>query len=825
MADQILTPQRLINGDKDLQTIEDFMKIKDETITTRFGDEIMTMNGLQEEVKKSGGYFKRYATLAAANADLANIPVDAVVKVTSATNGGDYEKVSAGATSLTKSPYDPVETAKLDATTKANAAEANAKAYASSNDGATRYGSSAFYEAKYYNGNGLGLASANAASTDLIPVKAGDNVSVFAKVSSSTYPAILVYNSSGTFVRAVVPSVFSTPTETITTIEADGFVRSQWMGLPLTDKDGVAKVVINEGSKRFIPSDGAASNPVIAAKAEKIEVTTKANAAEANAKAYVNSNDGATRYDSSAFYEAKYYNGNGLGLASANAASTDLIPVKAGDKVNVFTKVSSGSTVYPAILVYDSAGTFVRSVVPSVFSIPTETITIIEADGFVRSQWMGTPLTDKDGVAKVVINDGSKRFLTDALLPNAAAPLLAVKADKYQAANIDTSSIVLGSVDYYGLETASNLQARSPVFKLNAGDVVEISRPEGSAFRFGWNTSSTDIVPFHHGLFAAGTTYQFTIESGLEFVRFVFRKNPESEITEADLVLIKSQTVIKVNDKVVYTTDLVEAVGKLEARIDNEPVHAFNSNFRASSEATGGLVSFIDDDGKAEVYTVLSPLYKSLNVPFASAIVTSLIGTAGRMTLAQLKELAADTYNFETMNHTFSHANLRDITAPEIHDQIKQAKRWLRDNGFLDDGFILPYGGDNALVRKIVAQYYHSCYDFSNNNTGFLTFDNIQNALINRTDFGVSETRLADHKAIIDNISVNGGWVVITTHVLNHAYWDENSAADLTELINYIRAKGCKIVKPRDGFQVMGNLVENDSGFKIAANGKIIGAS
>lgn len=108
MADQILTPQRLINGDKDLQTIEDFMKIKDETITTRFGDEIMTMNGLQEEVKKSGGYFKRYATLAAANADIANIPVDGVVKVTSAVGGGDYERVSEDATSLTKSPHDPV---------------------------------------------------------------------------------------------------------------------------------------------------------------------------------------------------------------------------------------------------------------------------------------------------------------------------------------------------------------------------------------------------------------------------------------------------------------------------------------------------------------------------------------------------------------------------------------------------------------------------------------------------------------------------------------------------------------------------------------------
>lgn len=567
----------------------------------------------------------------------------------------------------------------------------------------------------------------------------------------------------------------------------------------------------------------------------KADATTKANAAEANAKAYVNSNDGATRYASSAFYEAKYYNVNGLGTASANAAATDLIPVKLGDKVSVFTKVSSST--YAAILVYNSAGTFVRAVVPSVFSTPTETTTIIEADGFVRSQWMAgsTPLTDKDGVAKVVINEGSKRFLTDALLPAAAASLLAVKADKYQAANIDTSSIVLGSVDYYGLETASNLRARLPVFKLSAGDVVEISRPVGSTFQFGNNSAETEKVPFINTYFRAATSYKFTIENGLEYVRIAFRKTPESEITALNLETIKSQVVIKVNDKVIYGSDLKNVSKRLETRIvnletrivnlENEPVHSLTSNFRTSSEAVGGLVSFIDDDGKAELYTVLSPLYKSLNIPFASAIIPDRVGTTGYMTLAQLKELAADTYNFETMNHTFSHQNLTGLTAPEIHDQVQKAKRWLRDNGFLDDGFALPYGGDNALVRKIVAQYYNSCYDFGNDSKLFLTFDNIQNALIKRTDFGISATRLADHKAIIDNISANGGWVVITTHVLNVGYWDSNSAADLTELINYIKSKNCKIVTPRDGFQVMGNLVENDSGFKIAANGKIIGAS
>ena len=113
MADQPVTREKLINADKDVQVIEDFIKKpKDETVTTRFGDEIMTLKGLEEEVKKSGGYFKRYASLAAANADIANIPVNSVVKVTDAVDGGDYEKPTAGAATLTKSAYDPLTQSK-----------------------------------------------------------------------------------------------------------------------------------------------------------------------------------------------------------------------------------------------------------------------------------------------------------------------------------------------------------------------------------------------------------------------------------------------------------------------------------------------------------------------------------------------------------------------------------------------------------------------------------------------------------------------------------------------------------------------------------------
>lgn len=98
----------------------------------KFQQAMEKLLGFTDELDKrqaatANGYYKSYATLSAANADIANIPLGVSVKVLSAENGGEYYKATAGATSLTKSAYDPLTLAKADATTKANAAEANAK--------------------------------------------------------------------------------------------------------------------------------------------------------------------------------------------------------------------------------------------------------------------------------------------------------------------------------------------------------------------------------------------------------------------------------------------------------------------------------------------------------------------------------------------------------------------------------------------------------------------------------------------------------------------------------------------------------------------------
>lgn len=72
---------------------------------------------------------KFYPTLAAANADIANIAVNQPVTVGEVTNGGLWYKATTGATSLTKSPYDPLTQAKADATTKANTAKSEVIEY------------------------------------------------------------------------------------------------------------------------------------------------------------------------------------------------------------------------------------------------------------------------------------------------------------------------------------------------------------------------------------------------------------------------------------------------------------------------------------------------------------------------------------------------------------------------------------------------------------------------------------------------------------------------------------------------------------------------
>lgn len=112
MVDEVITKRELIDAQKDAQSLDDFINGGDEqVVVTRLLKNYPTLANAIRQVYEKGGKF--YPTLAAANADIARIRTD--VYVITGDNGA-YYKATAGATSLTKSPYDPAQLLKTNAT-------------------------------------------------------------------------------------------------------------------------------------------------------------------------------------------------------------------------------------------------------------------------------------------------------------------------------------------------------------------------------------------------------------------------------------------------------------------------------------------------------------------------------------------------------------------------------------------------------------------------------------------------------------------------------------------------------------------------------------
>lgn len=177
MADSIITKQELIDAQKDAQTLEEVISGEPgKLVETRLGRKVYTLasvpqiNTMTREEINTGiasrapqattytktevdlalslkapqsntytkaevdttfaayvGGRKAYTTLALAQAAQSSLPANTAIEVTNdGANNGTYQW---NGTTLTKSAFDPLTQAKADATTKANAAEANAKNY------------------------------------------------------------------------------------------------------------------------------------------------------------------------------------------------------------------------------------------------------------------------------------------------------------------------------------------------------------------------------------------------------------------------------------------------------------------------------------------------------------------------------------------------------------------------------------------------------------------------------------------------------------------------------------------------------------------------
>ena len=543
-----------------------------------------------------------------------------------------------------------------------------------------------------------------------------------------------------------------------------------------------------------------------------------ATLAKTAAMVEIKENIGSETYGQSAFNIVGGYNLNGQ-LGAAGFETTRRTPqykVYTGETVRVTT--DAGSTAAPKGLFFDNNGVFVKAITSSTANTGLVTYQdMAPQDGFFVGQCVSSNSTG----CSVIIAVGESRFTNARGLNSKVASLSIVTQKANTIKTITYDDLVLGYVNLAGDEVVSTTQARSLVYKFEAGTVVTLARKDNTHI-FGHNTSATEKVGHDGSLWTgvgAPLTLNITITADKPYLRFFVRN---SAITTLDLAAAKATVTLSRKTPVAYVDDINSKLSTLTTKVTSLGMMEFNSLYRTPSRAMGGVVSFIDDDGRAAVLSTLQPLLKSNNIPFAAAIIANRIDTTGYLTLSQLKELAKDTDGFEVMSHTFNHGNLVNLlTTAEKEADVYKSKQWFVENNFAVNGFVLPYGADDATVRRIVQKYYPACYDFDGTIRAE-TFATIKNSLISRSNWGIQANRLDTHKALVDQAVANNGWLVVTTHVGQAEYWDANSQADLQALIDYIKTKNMKVMLPRDGFQTFGNIVDNDSGFKIQANGVIV---
>lgn len=113
---------------------------------------------------------------------------------------------------------------------------------------------------------------------------------------------------------------------------------------------------------------------------------------------------------------------------------------------------------------------------------------------------------------------------------------------------------------------------------------------------------------------------------------------------------------------------------------------------------------FTFDDGYSSVYTEAFPYMEARDINGTCFVISSAVGNANYMTLAQLTEL--HNAGWIISNHTATHQQLATLSKAEQKIEIETCQNWLINNGFNNgaDYIAFPYGSYNQDTLNLCAE-------------------------------------------------------------------------------------------------------------------------
>jgi peptidoglycan/xylan/chitin deacetylase (PgdA/CDA1 family) len=228
------------------------------------------------------------------------------------------------------------------------------------------------------------------------------------------------------------------------------------------------------------------------------------------------------------------------------------------------------------------------------------------------------------------------------------------------------------------------------------------------------------------------------------------------------------------------------------------------------------VVCFVCDDGHKTDWTILKPIFELKNIPATVAIVAGEDALQSRMLQEQVLYLQ-NALGWEVASHAYTHANLRALNESQLVYELLGSKTYLLSCGYNVKNFVAPYGSnDNEVVCEEIARYYNCGVSIGGMAKGANVQINVppikkyrlarvaMGSYFDYPNNGFSKTSsLKYYKSKVDRVRAVSGLLLFMLHS-NHRDFDATQQQHLSDLIDYIQAKGLPIVTLQQAIEAIG---------------------
>lgn len=218
-------------------------------------------------------------------------------------------------------------------------------------------------------------------------------------------------------------------------------------------------------------------------------------------------------------------------------------------------------------------------------------------------------------------------------------------------------------------------------------------------------------------------------------------------------------------------------------------------------------VTFMFDDAYESALTIAKPVFDTKGVVACVSVPTSIIGTAGRLSSANLVSMEGD--GWEILSHAVGDGYLTEMSEADARTALSTSKTTLEALGLTINNFVYPSHVSNANIRRITAEYYRSARGGAQRQNPPVLDHMYLNSVLADDPAG-----LATYQGYIDTAVAGKLWIIFYMHDIVAA-----DATVLGTLIDYAVAAGATIATANDVLDELENTVDSSDGFGVSSRG------